>query len=226
MKLLSFENAKTPKGEARGYLTAIMYLAPSNESGVVNTCPRASKGCKAACLYKAGRGVMRPVQTARVNRTLLYHANPDLFVKKLKEEINAAINKSKRLNMTPCIRLNGTSDIAWEETVYNVIQSYPDVQFYDYTKRPERFETLLPANYHLTFSLSESNEKHARRVLELGGNVAVVFRNELPKTFWGYKVVNGDETDLRFLDSKGVIVGLKAKGKARKDVSGFVKESC
>ena len=101
-----------------------------------------------------------------------------------------------------------------------------DVQFYDYTKGFSRMRNYLngkmPSNYHLTFSRSESNQAHCEIIAELGGNVACVFRNELPKTWQGMRVINGDESDLRFRDPKGCIVGLVEKGRAKKDESGFV----
>ena len=126
--------------------------------------------------------------------------------------------------MIPVVRLNGTSDILWELNS-DIIQSFPNLQFYDYTKISKRFSFAIPANYHLTFSLSESNDNDALKVLGLGHSIAAVFRDSnLPDTFMGYPVTNGDTTDLRFLDAKGVIVGLKAKGKAKKDTSGFVRD--
>ena len=114
-----------------------------------------------------------------------------------------------------------------------VFEIFPDVQWYDYTKIAKRMfpgsDASKYQNYHLTFSRSESNEAIAKTVIGTGGNVAVVFGNgakkgkvKLPKQFWGYSVICGDTNDLRFLDKKGVIVGLTAKGKAKKDMSGFV----
>ena len=82
----------------------------------------------------------------------------------------------------------------------------------------------FPSNYHLTFSRSETNDKLCEMVLEMKGNVAVVFRNQLPETWKGYEVINGDENDLRFLDKQGVVVGLIEKGMAKKDETGFVQE--
>jgi hypothetical protein len=142
----------------------------------------------------------------------------DLF-----DDIRKAIAQSKRLGLTPVFRLNGTSDIAWEKYTLNeqtVFEAFPNVQFYDYTKILGRKVGHIP-NYHLTFSNADGNLNDVMRAKDVM-NVAVVFRKQLPETYMGKKVINGDETDLRFLDEKNVIVGLKAKGKAKKDTSGFV----
>ena len=149
------------------------------------------------------------------------------LVKEITNAIKLAIKKSQ----TPCFRLNLTSDLAWESQKFNgvkLMEIFPDVQFYDYTKSFKRMEKYLngkfPKNYHLTFSRSESNAEETKKVLRLGGNVACVFRNELPKTWQGYEVINGDETDLRFLDKQNIFGGLVEKGLAKKDETGFVLE--
>lgn len=222
MKLLTIGNTKTTKGEAKGYLTFIMHLAPSTLSGY-NTCPMASAGCASACLNTAGRGRFTATQEARIRKTRWFFENRDSFMAQLVKDIQAAIRKADREGMTPVFRLNGTSDIRWEsvavEGFRNVMEMFPNTQFYDYTKLTNRRD--IPANYHLTFSRSETNEIDALRMLtEQGMNVAVVF-DTLPEKWAGVKVIDGTETDLRFLDEKCVIVGLVAKGKAKKDTSGF-----
>lgn len=121
--------------------------------------------------------------------------------------------------MTPVFRLNGTSDIRWE--LHDVIQRFPDVQFYDYTKITNRRVKDL-ANYHLTFSQADGNGADVVKAIAAGMNVATVFRKVLPATHAGLPVHDGDSDDLRFLDPRGVIVGLKAKGRVKKDTSGFV----
>lgn len=231
MKLITFVNAKTIKGENNGYLTGIVYLAPSNELYLYtkdekyksfNACPKASKGCRQACLFTAGRGRFDNVKHARVERTKLFVDNQDAFMQMLYFEIKATIRKAERKGMKLAIRLNGTSDIQWENIKLdgkNMFQHFPEVQFYDYTKDYSRNFKELPKNYHATFSRSETNEKKIPKDV----NVAVVF-NKLPETWNGKKVINGDETDLRFLDEQNVIVGLTAKGKAKKDQSNFVIE--
>lgn len=220
---LSIEaDAKTRKGSKMGHLTGVLYLAPSNISGI-NTCPAASQGCTAACLFEAGRGVMYPVFRARVIKTLAFYSDTPRYVASLNESIRKLKVKALNKNMIPIVRLNGTSDILWDKKT-DLIQSHPDIQFYDYTKIAARFKMERPANYDLTFSLHETNADQAQDVLKQGGRVAVVFRDKLPESFWGVPVVDGDETDLRFLDPSGVVVGLKAKGDAKRDTSGFVQD--
>ena len=229
-RLLTIENAKTVKGEVLGYLTGILYLAPADESvphGGKNLCPLASKGCAAACLFSAGRGHLDKVRNARIAKTLYMLQNPEGFEKDLFESISFVVRKAAKMGLKPAIRLNGTSDIAWEK-VSNILAAFPTVQFYDYTKVWSRVlaygRGALPANYHLTFSRSEENAEHVQLIIEeTDAIVAVVFSSKkLPASYMGREVINGDEHDLRFLDKKGVIVGLSAKGKAKKDLSGFV----
>jgi hypothetical protein len=222
MKLLSTSNYKLEKSQDFGYLTFGLSLAPYNLSGK-NLCPYASRGCAAACLFTAGMGVYKNVKSARIAKAKFFNEHPKEFLAQLETEISAAIKKAAKLGMIPAFRLNVVSDVAWEN--YGIFDKFPNVQFYDYSKNPFRMADFiackLPANYHLTFSRSEENQKHVERIIELGGNVAAVFR-ELPKKYLGKKVVSGDENDLRFLDKKNIIVGLKTKGKAKKDTSGFV----
>jgi hypothetical protein len=228
--LLSIDtNAKTVKGQKKGYLTGILYLAPVKESGAINVCPHASEGCAAACLFTAGRGAFDNVRNARVAKTLAFVHDRPAFMAQLCDDVRRLVAKAKRDGMIPCVRLNGTSDLPWENIRCgehaNIMQAFPDLQFYDYTKNPNRIaahlEGRMPANYHLTFSRSEENDKVAISILQSGGSVAIVF-TALPAAFAGAPVVNGDETDLRFLDPRGCVVGLKAKGRARRDDSGFV----
>jgi hypothetical protein len=224
--LLSVDtNAKTVKGQKRGFMTGILYLAPDRVSGLINVCANASDGCRNHCLYSAGRGAFNSVQQARTAKTIFYVKDRETFLATLKENVASVIRKAKAKKMVPVIRLNGTSDIGWER--YTVIQAFKTTRFYDYTKNADRMlaflDGKLPSNYSLTFSRSETNETQCLDVLARGGNVAVVFRSKVLPTHWnGYPVINGDENDLRFLDPKGVVVGLTAKGKAKSDTSGFV----
>ncbi len=228
MKLLNIDaNAKTVKGQGRGYMTAILYLAPADESGY-EVCPMASAGCRKACLNKAGMGAFSTVQAARIAKTRLYFEDRAAFMAQLVSEVRAFIRKAIKLGLIPVVRLNGTSDIPWErvpvEGKANIMELFPSVQFYDYTKRYNRRN--LPANYHLTFSLAEDNDGRASAAATNGANIAVVFRTDkFPMTFMGMPVVDGDADDLRFLDGRGVVVGLKAKGPAKKDTSGFVRDA-
>ena len=237
MKLLSESNPKTLKGQSHGFLTFIMHLAPGSLSGF-NVCPGASAGCLFSCLNTAGRGHMKNIQDARIRRTRLFFEDRPTFMAKLVDEVSKGIRKAERKGLIPVFRLNGTSDIRWEtvpvsvvggQDFRNIFEMFPNTQFYDYTKLANRRN--IPANYHLTFSRSESNDHLIREAMDNGMNVAVVFatkkNDDLPKfipdgIYDPIPVVDGDETDLRFLDPAGSIVGLRAKGKARKDSSGFV----
>jgi hypothetical protein len=224
--LLSIDtNAKTVKGQSKGYRTGILYLAPASVSGLINVCAFASDGCRKHCLYSAGRGAFTSVQKARIAKTVFYVKDRPAFIETLKANVSKLVAKCIKENATPTVRLDGTSDVGWER--HGVIQAFKGVQFYDYTKNYVRMLAFiggkLPSNYSLTFSRSETNETQCLDVLARGGNVAVVFRGKVLPTHWnGFKVVNGDENDLRFLDPKGVVVGLTAKGKAKSDTSGFV----
>ena len=224
-------DSKTVKGEKFGFLTGIQYLSPFDISGV-NLCPFASSAkCHEGCLNTAGRGAMNCIQIARLKKTMYYLENRTYFFDNLCLDIEAVIRKSERENLTPVIRLNGTSDILWEGQYFvragieyrNIFEAFPNVQFYDYTKDAKNRDKL-PANYDLTFSLSGANgfERFNALALSKGMRSAAVFRDRLPVEFMGRKVINGDESDLRFLDDKNVIIGLKAKGRARHDKTGFV----
>ena len=222
MELLTVNNAKTLKSQAFGYETFIMHLSPAARSGY-NVCPSASVGCMASCLNTAGRGCYGRVQSARRRRTKMFFENRAEFFALLIADIYTGIRRAKAHGLIPCFRLNGTSDIAWENQIVphtsgNIFAMFPDTQFYDYSKIPGR---ITPANYHLTFSRSESNDTQVNREIAAGQNVAVVF-HKVPEVWNGIPVYVGDDSDLRFLDPSGVIVGLTTKGKARKDTSGFV----
>jgi hypothetical protein len=248
MKLLSTGNPKTLKGTQQGYNTYILHLAPATLSGH-NTCPKATHGCAAACLNTAGRGGMfkkgentNNIQKARIRKTQLFYNNRELFMDYLVKDILLAIKQSKRLGLTPVFRLNGTSDISFEKysvkmgnVIYsNIFEAFGFVQFYDYTKVLGRKVNNI-SNYHLTFSAADGNDSDVVEAVKQGYNIAMVFHLKKTLDMPDYHhidnngsnmvmpVFNGDESDLRFLDPKGVIVGLYAKGKAKKDTSGFVK---
>jgi hypothetical protein len=221
MKLLGIANTKTMKGEAFGYRTYIMHLAPSTLSGY-QVCASASPGCTEACLNLSGMGRFSNVQAARITKTRWFFEDRGAFMAQLVKEIASAIRSANKAGLKAVFRLNGTSDIRWETIPVagfsNVMAMFPQAQFYDYTKHMNRRN--VPVNYHLTFSRSEVNEMEALSIISMGTNVAVVF-DELPMTWHGWKVVDGTETDLRFLDESRVVVGLKANGKAKKDDTGF-----
>jgi hypothetical protein len=230
MKLLTTSNTKIKKGEKLGFMTFGIHLAPAKLSGF-NVCPSASAGCAAACLNTAGMGVYSTVQSARVAKTLFFFKERDAFMGQLIKEIGAAIRKAEKNGMKPAFRLNLTSDMAWEKIKFNgktVFELFPKVNFYDYTKVVSRMTAFLagelPKNYHLTFSRSESNHLATSAIMASGGNVAAVFRGTLPSHWNGKRVVSGDESDLRFKDKRGVVVGLVENRKAKKDLTGFVLE--
>ena len=231
-KLLSTANPKIQKGTKLGYLSFILHLAPSDLSGK-NTCPKATAGCAAACLNTAGRGGMfkkgentNMIQKARIRKTVQFFFDRDQFMLDLAYDIQKAVAFAKKQGLTPVIRLNGTSDLSWEKyevpvfCTKNIFELFPNVQFYDYTKVLGRKVADIP-NYHLTFSKADGNDADVAKAIEQGYNIAAVF-DGMPATYMGLPVINADETDLRFLDPKGCIAGLKAKGRAKKDYTGFV----
>ena len=240
MHLLSVGNPKTLKGMAQGYNTYILHLAPATLSGH-NTCPKATHGCVAACLNTAGRGGMfkkgentNTIQQARIRKTQLFYNDREQFMALLVKDILLAIKQSAKAGLVPVFRLNGTSDISWEKysvkmgNVYytNIFEAFGYVQFYDYTKILGRKVSNI-SNYSLTFSAADGNDLDVLLARKAGYNIAVVFGikkgTPMPADYMGLPVFNCDESDLRFLDPKQVVVGLYAKGKAKKDTSGFVK---
>ena len=221
-------NPKTDKNQSveglENYVILHLNLAPSDLSGY-NVCPMASQGCKMACLHTAGNPVFQAQKDkGRINRARFYMQDRPNFMKQLVRELENFVKWCKKNNKIGAVRLNTTSDISWE--IFEIFEKFPTLQFYDYTKIQKRAMKFArgeyPPNYHLTYSLNEDNYDRAVEVLNEGGNIAVVFRKDLPDTFMGKKVVNGDLHDLRYLDPKNVVVGLKAKGKAKTDYSGFV----
>jgi len=241
--LLSVEaDPKTVKGIPFGYLTGVLYLAPTTSAGVGNVCPFASVGCETSCLDTAGRGAGRNVvadgiHAARQRKTRYFMQDREEFFRHLAWDIEGLALKSERRGLVPAVRLDGTADIKWESQRFGperktIFETFPNVQFYDYTKWPADKRAEIPANYHLTHSRSEDNEQMILDALAFGRSVAVVFSTptksgkrpagKLPLTWNGYEIVDGDESDLRFLDRPGSVVGLRAKGKAQNDDSGFV----
>ena len=233
MKLLSTANPKIQKGTKLGYLSFILHLAPADLSGK-ETCPKRTAGCTAACLNTAGRGGMfkkgettNVIQQARIRKTREFFADRASFMTQLVKDINLGIKQAKKLGLTPVFRLNGTSDLSWEKYevagAKNIFALFPTVQFYDYTKVLGRKVADIP-NYHLTFSAADGNDSDVAKAVAQGMNVAMVF-DKLPEAYMGRPVNDADEHDLRFLDPKGTIAGLKAKGRAKKDTTGFVRRT-
>jgi len=246
--LLSTKNSKTVKGEKYGYTTYILYLAPHTQNSQgKNLCAKASKGCAEACLFKSGAARFNRTQQGKINKTEYFLANRKAFLNQLYNEIVSIVKKHNDIegdvklsfngstlrHKKFAIRLNGTSDIPFENLKVkgnkNIFDLFPDIIFYDYTKLDQRFDNkILPKNYHLTFSRSEDNHNEVVDILNRGYNVAVVFgikdEADLPKTYLGYPVINGDESDLRFLDDQNVVVGLKYKLMTGKGTKGKNKK--
>lgn len=254
--LLGTQNAKTIKGEKRGFTSHIMYMAPHDQNDFkVNLCTHASKGCKLSCLFHSGTARFNPIQLAKRNKSNYFIAEKHKFMMQLYNEIakierlhsyvvgSELIGRSGKVIRYKdfAIRLNGSADVSFEDYKFkamgglNIFELFPNVQFYDYTKNEKRMYTNVSANYHLTFSRSESNSKAVNRVLKRGYNVAVVFgitkTTDLPLTYLGYEVINGDIDDLRFKDKNNVVVGVRYKNvvsrgnsyrNANKFDSGFV----
>lgn len=241
-------NPKTLKGNALGYWTAILHLSPAQEANAMlpaghslnaftTMCPHSTPGCRAACLHTAGRGGLFPsIPKARARKTISFLTDREAFMLKLSQEIGRFTVKALKAGFKPCVRLNGTSDVQWEKVLLSgrtLMAWHPEVSFYDYTKHPGRFQ--LPQNYSLTYSLAETERSRVQALSALvkGRNVAVVFDTKkgqaLPTHFDGFRVIDGDVSDLRFLDGQpsgqGVIIGLRAKGRAKTDSSGFVQKA-
>ena len=236
-KLLSIgSNPKINKSDksGKGYKTAILHLSPFKLSGK-NLCPNASPGCISGCLNTSGHGRFDSVQDARLKRSLFFIKEQRGFMNQLEKELGAFETHCKKRDLKPAVRLNGTSDIPFENIKFqnpektwspliNIFEYFPGVQFYDYTKSKKRaLSKTLPQNYHLTFSRSEvTSNDDLWAIIKSRTSCAVVFKSFIPETFEGFQIINGDQTDLRFLDPQGFIIGLSAKGQAKKDTTGFV----
>lgn len=227
MKYLNVgNNAKTIKSDALGkYLTGILYLAPADTSGF-NVCAEHTDGCADSCLFTAGFGRATSIQEYRIARTLEFFNNRKQFIADLCKDIEALIRKTEKLSLKPAVRLNGTSDLYWEKLAPELFQ-YTEVMFYGYTKVKTRYRDFLEGkmlkNTYYTFSRSELNEKHCLNVLEKYPKATVaIVTDSKPKTWNGYKCIDGDQHDLRFLDKPNSIITLIPKGKAKKDKTGFV----
>jgi len=249
MKYWTLNNKKILKGRGKGYLTAILHLSPADlafkyaaennisidqsnlklvTQGKPTLCAGATKECQSACLNTAGNGNFPSVQLGRINKTLRLLENPVAFIDGLKTECNKIITKADKLGLVPVFRPNGTQDIPLEKirgsNGLNLFEEFQDCQFYDYTKLRNRRD--IPPNYHLTYSYTgyRGSENYSVELLHSGRNIAFVYSGEIPKTWFGFPVVNGDNDDLRFLDPQGVAVALKAKGKARGKSMRFVRD--
>jgi len=242
-KLLS--NASTNPKTAKqlkhfAFEGVIQHLTPDKLADKKHTvCPWSTPGCRAACLNTSGRSQIKgglntknlrmyQIHRARIGKTLEFINNTTAYMNQLEKELLNLERRAGKKGYTAVARLNGTSDVPWES--YLILEKY-NIQFYDYTKSIARMRKFLkkkwparwPANYHLTFSYSEHTKpEEVKEIVEAGGNVAVVFRKEIPAEFMGHKVIDGTTHDFRFLDPMGCIVGLVAKGRAKYDTTGFV----
>lgn len=211
-------NSKTNKSAEHGYYTPILHLAPHTLSGY-QTCPKAGS-CKDTCLFWSGHGPISSVVQSRIRKTKMFFEHRDKFMAILVADIWEAEQAAAKRGLELAVRLNGTSDIAWEKVRAgrwrNVMEAFPGVQFYDYTRIAGR---MVPDNYHLTFSMDFDNANDGHRWMNAGGNVATIFDDGLPTEYLGREVIDGDKHDLRFLDPKGVVVGLKRKRTVNKALS-------
>lgn len=240
MSLLSNSrtNPKTAKQlDALKIEGVIHHLSPAKLADSKRTvCPWSTKGCRSTCLNTSGRSQVKGelkknnlqmymIHRSRIRKTLSFLEDRKKYATAIEKELKNLEKRAKKKGYKATARLNGTSDVSWEK--YIDMEVYPSIDFYDYTKGLTRMLKFLngdlPDNYDLTFSYSEKTTKaQVNSIISKGGNVAVVFRKDIPKKFMGHKVISGMEHDFRYLDSKGYIVGLIARGRAKKDTSGFV----
>lgn len=232
-RFFSADNPKAVKAVKLGWLNAINYMAPHRLAGVGDLCGNASPACINICLGKeSGNAALYPaVMQSRIRKARYFMKDRPAFLAEMEQHMRAARRNAAKTGLKLCIRLNGATDLAWEGLAPHLFTAFKDVQFVDYTKSVKRALAhaagKFPPNYHLTFSRSETNEAQCLEVLKAGGSVAVVFGCPKPTTYLGAKVVDGDLSDLRHLDERGVIVALTPKGlKAKRDTSGFVVRSC
>lgn len=240
-KLLSVRHdSKTPKGEELGYLTGIVYLSPAKEGVRKDVCPWSTPGCRKGCIHHAGMGAIPSVKKARAKRKRLFFEKRQEFLDQLFREVSNLEKLARASGLIPACRPNGTSDLAWEKLHPMLFRYFPDVVFYDYTKSFDRMVQSFkkpingidfwPDNYKLIFSMSEENHEDCSRILSMGGNVAMVFnagnprlKLDLPSSWCGHRVIDGDENDAWFARIKpGEILGLRAKWPATHDKTGFV----
>jgi hypothetical protein len=238
------ENPKTAK-DAKGIESVIMHLAPHKVAGIGNVCAWATEGCIEACLNTSGKSQIKGeltkekylnhfIHRARIERTRFFFEYRRDFLRQLVRELGNLEKRAAKKGCDAVARPNGTSDLPWEKFHYDgrsIIDWYPDIQFYDYTKSLSRaYKSVMPgnegwpSNYHLTLSRSEkwSDGETEYNVRTYGVNVAVVFADELPDKFEGIRVIDGTLNDWRWRDPAEVVVGLLAKGRGRKDTTGFV----
>jgi len=244
-RIFSIDSPKAIKAQSYGWLNAIHYMAPHDIAGVGNLCPRATPGCRALCLglWSGQAGMVsanttadqgNSVRASRKAKARRFMRDRAAYMRDVVRSLELLEHKAIRSRMKLCIRLNGSTDIAWEgvacerngQRYRNLMEAFPHLQFIDYTKIASRFKRPLPPNYHLTLSRSELNEAECIEALRAGINVAVVFAGPRPEQWQGFPTIDGDKHDLRHLDPRGprgTVIALSPKGrKAKRDKSGFV----
>jgi hypothetical protein len=225
------KSAKMMKSYIHNTATYCVYLAPANMAGRtkkgtrINVCPK-SQHCKELCLNSAGHNKAdilsngkenikhSLINISRIKKTKLFYNDRDTYMDILIHEINRDRSYAERHGMEFSVRLNGTSDLSPEimkKDGKNILEIFPDVQFYDYTKVYNRTKLMkFYPNYDITFSYDGYNWDQCEQFLNDGGKVAVVFDSEtMPKTYKGYKVIDANGYDMRYLDPKGCIMGLE-----------------
>lgn len=233
--LWSVESAKAVKAQEYGYLNAIHYMSPHEIAGVGNLCPWATPSCKRICLgYHSGQASMvansadtnskNNVRRSRDTKARQYMLERRRYMAEVVRQAARVIRKASEKGFLAALRFNGSTDLVGEAV--NLAHTFPTVKVNEYTKS---FKFAManalgehPSNLRVCFSRTEENEDDAIKILENGGLVSVVFAKTLPRTWGGFPVVDGDRHDLLHLWPRGVVIGLKAKGSARGDTSGFV----
>jgi hypothetical protein len=223
---------KVKKGEKKNVLTAIIYLAPATESvkyGGMNFCAKASPGCSEACLgAKSRRLAMSRGYHSKAWKSLLLIYRKDIFSSIMCRELANLEKRANKRGMIPACRPNGSTDYQFEVHMPELFESFPNIQFYDYTKIKSRMFRELPENYSLTFSRSEINDEECLEVANKGDNIAIVFV-DLPKALeegWqDMPVYNGDESDYRPGDPKESVIGLSVKAGIKGNSNGFIVEN-
>jgi len=203
--------------------TYAFYLAPAETSGY-NICSHSTHECRLGCLATSGHAGMEilagkstRIKDSRIKKVKMFYEEPEYFINWMIAEIRKYQRKAKKDGYFFSVRLNATSDIDWQNVKISgqtIFEMFPEVNFYDYTKNANKF-VGKPSNYHLTYSYTGRNWHLCEALLKKGENIAMVFdvkrESDLPAMYKGYKVINGDLTDYRIDDAKGIIVGLKWK---------------
>jgi hypothetical protein len=217
--------------------TYSFYLASANTSGY-NVCSHSTPECRLGCLVTSGHAGMEitaggtRIKNSRIKKTRLFYEEPEYFINWMIAEIKMYQRKAIKDGFYFSVRLNATSDIDWQNVQISgqtIFEMFPEIQFYDYTKNHNKFNNK-PSNYHLTYSYTGRNWHLCEALLKRGENIAVVFKakneTELPKYLMGYPVINGDLTDYRIADAKGIVVGLKFKHIANREAEKKILNSC